>query len=85
MRLFTVASVVTASFLVMVNHATTFSQKLRIIWVFLICFESAFEVYPICTWISNHFVQQDLFMHVWIVFLSEQTYYHEIFLPINNT
>ena len=69
----------------MVKHATTFSQKLRIIWVFLICLESAFEVYPICTWISSRFVQQDLFMHAWIVFLSEQAHYHEIFLPINNT
>ena len=82
MRLFTVASVVTARFLVMVKHATTFPPKLRIIWVFLIC---AFEAYPICTWTSYHFLQQDLFMHACIVFLSEQAYYHEMFLPIDNT
>ena len=69
----------------MVKYATTLLQKLRIIWVFLICLESVFEVQPICTWTSNHFVQQDLFMHVWIAFFSEQAHYHEIFLPIYNT
>ena len=41
LRLFTVTSVVTTRFLV-IKHATTLSQKLRIIWAFLICFENVF-------------------------------------------
>ena len=38
--MFTVVPEVTARSVVMVKHATTFSQKLRIIWVFLIYFEN---------------------------------------------
>ena len=42
LRLFAVTYVVTTRFLVMIKHATTLSQKLRIIWAFLICFENVF-------------------------------------------
>ena len=41
---YSVASEVTARFLVTVKYATTFSQKLWIIWIFLICLENVFNV-----------------------------------------
>ena len=67
---YSVVSEVTARFLVTVKYATTFSQ-LWIIWIFLICLENVFKVWPICNWIFNHFCHnQSTGKHFFVIFNS---------------
>ena len=68
---YSLVSEVTARFLVTVKYASTFSQKLWIIWVFLICLENVFKVQPICTWTLNHFCHnQSTGKHFFVIFNS---------------